>query len=185
MEITATWEPLPALTVEHRGRTVLVPMTITVTCSGLPWKVDFIVDNSERRPRITSLRMEQLDGGLPIEANALRGVRLGAALEQALDRACWPVTIDEGGAIVWPATVADMTAPGIGLQLTTPRRRRSITDADMKRTAALHEQAIREGRHDRLQFLADGLKVSRATAHRWRDRATRLGYITTEAGGDK
>lgn len=155
-------------------------MTITVACAGLPWRVEFVIDNSERKPRITALRMEQLEGGEPIGPNAIRAVRLGAALEQALDRACWPVTIDEAGAIVWPAAPGDMAAPGIGLQLTTPRRRRSITEADMKRTAALHAQAVLEGRHDRLQYLAEGLKVSRATAHRWRERARRLGYITSD-----
>ena len=154
-----------------------VPDEIHAEVMGLPWEVTFTVRPSEdddMSPDITDLHIRQRPGGEPLGADLLRAFRLGDARDQAVAKAAsrWELNPATGKLqLDWDSVPKYLT------KSVTKRSQRRVTDDVVRQAADTYLEAKRLGRRDHLMAIAEACHVSRATAHRYLNRAIEAGLV--------
>lgn len=156
-----------------------VPQKIEAEVAGFPWKITFTLSQSagdDPIPEVTELRFSRRPGGMPISADVTRLFPLGEATAKAVQQASsrWVETSPGTFALDPALPSADRVRAG------TKRQQRRVTDDVLSQATDAYLEAKRQGRKDHLMFIADACHVSRATAHRYLNRAIEAGLITQE-----
>lgn len=153
----------------------MLPARITATIRDAELQIDLTVEpDAEGVPVITRATFEQKPGGPPIGAALFRGVKLGQALNEIIERAAQVGTFD--GSVFRFDSDSDEQPPGGFTQAALKRGRRTVTPEEIVKAAQLYNEA--KGKPgDVFMAVARGMHSSRATAARRVAQARKIGLI--------
>jgi|GEM_PF-5135726 len=141
------------------------PQHITFRIEDAPWDVEGVIytDTSGDGPKIVSLTITAHDGGQAISPDMIRGIKLGAARDEAIRQLSHRVKRVGDKLIPVDRPLPASTRPS---RVARSRKGRRITDNDLTEASNAVRAAVAAGRTDITYAVAERLHLSTATAGR-------------------
>jgi hypothetical protein len=162
-----------------------LPATYKVSIEDYPYAVSADVAADGDGPRITSLTIDQVEGGPAVTTDGVRGLPLGRLLRLSVELAAWaPLRDKEGHPVDWDIGAASFASPDelqrAESEVAASRRRWLLTDEHLDDVARIYEANPRNAKGVRAPVVAvmEHFDISRPTAGRWVSEARKRGRLS-------
>jgi hypothetical protein len=177
--VTVTADESPPTLVAW-GRNLALPIRFVVNAEGL-YRVRLKIHVAEDGPSCQEVCCEQMEGGIPVAADALRRVPLGRLVRDGLRLAAWrPLARDETGLIIAAGSFATGGEVDEAQRETVGAKRRwQLTDEHLAEVALVYTENRRNAKGVRAPTAAveEHFSVPRSTAGRWVAAARTAGLL--------